>query len=298
MASDAFRYRVEYALFRGAEAALGVAGWQGRVVAGQALGGLWHRMDRRRRNLARAHVARAFPDWPAARVDALVRAHFAHLGVTAAEFLGLSRCSREELLACWRFEGEEHLRAARAAGQGALLLMAHLGNWELACAALAARGDPLAAVARRLKNPWVDARVTRLRERFGLRVLAHRGAARPVLGALRRGEVVAFLLDQRALSREGVESRFFGRPVSTNRGLATLALRTGAPVVPAFAERTGAAHVLRFGPPLEPPGPGPLDERIAAYTRTYDAAIEAAVRRRPEQWFWLHRRWRLPGEPR
>jgi KDO2-lipid IV(A) lauroyltransferase len=245
--------------------------------------------------VARENVRRAFPEWSEAEVAALVRRNFAHLGTTAVESLGLARAGREELLARCRFEGLEHLEGALGRGRGALVLTGHLGNWELAGLCLAARGYRFCAVGRRQANPLIDGRVTRLRESFGGTLIHHRHAVRPVLRALKEGAVVAFLMDQRASSREAVVSRFFGRPVATNQGLALLALKSGAPVVPGFDERVGTEHVIRLQPALAPPAGGTRDEQVREYTAAFDAAIEGAVRRRPEQWFWVHRRWRLPG---
>jgi KDO2-lipid IV(A) lauroyltransferase len=225
----------------------------------------------------------------------MVRANFAHLGATGAEFLGLSEVSPEELLGRYRIDGLEHVEAARSQRRGVLFLTAHLGNWELASTVMAARGYPLSAVARRLKNPWVDRRVRGLRERFGTDLISHRNAVRPVLRTLRRGGMVALLMDQKPLAKEAVLSHFFGQTVATNQGLALLALKSEAPVIPGFDERVGDAHVLHLEAPLEPPGEGPREERVRRFTEQFDAKIEQAVRRRPEQWFWVHRRWRLPG---
>jgi KDO2-lipid IV(A) lauroyltransferase len=188
------------------------------------------------------------------------------------------------------------LEEARSRGKGVLLLGAHLGNWELGGLAVAVHGLPLYAVGRRQSNPLVDRRVTRLRESFGGILIPHRNAVRPVFRALREGALVALLLDQRARGREAVRSRFFGRPVATNQGLALLALKSGAPVVPAFTERVQGGLVVRFHPGLPAPTEGPRGQQVAGYTETFDAAIEEAVRRRPEQWFWVHSRWRLPEE--
>lgn len=291
-------HRAEYALFRALESVAGSLSWSRRIALGTNLGRLWHALDGRRRGIARENVARAFPDWRASRVRALVKANFEHLGATGAEFLGLSVVTAEELLDRCRFEGLEYLEQALAAGRGVFLLTGHVGNWELAGAATAARGYPFYAVGRRLKNPWVNDRVTRLRRRFGGSVINHRNAVRPILRALKEGAAVALLMDQRALFKEAVPSTFFGRRVATNHGLAILALRTGAPVVPGFCERDRATYVMRFQAPVVPPDAGHREQQIRLYTERFDATIERAVRRRPEQWFWVHRRWRLPGSMR
>ena len=287
-------HRAQLAGYRLLEEAACRLSWEARLRAGRALGRVWHLLDRRHRRVARENVAQAFPEWPAERAADLVRSNFEHLGATGVETLGLARTRPEELLARCRFEGLEHLDAALARGKGALLLTGHLGNWELAGLAVAALGYPFFAVARRQANPLIDRRVTRLRESFGGGLIHHRHAVRPVLRALKEGAAVAFLMDQRASSREAVVSRFFGRPVATNQGLALLALKSGAPVVPGFDERVGERHVIRLYPALPSPAEGTREEQVREYTAAFDAAIEGAVRRRPEQWFWVHRRWRLP----
>lgn len=292
----ALAHRSEYLAFRALEGVLAGLSHRRQIALGSALGGLWYRVDRRHRRIALENVARAFPEWSPRQVREIVRANFAHLGATGAEFLGFSRLSPGELLSRCRFEGMEHLEQARSAGKGVLLLTGHVGNWEVVGAAGAAIGLPCYAVGRTIRNPLVDQRVNWLRERFGGRVIRHRDAVRPILRALREGGVIGFLLDQRALRREAVPSEFFGRPVATNQGLALLALKTGVPVLPGFGERVGDRHVLRIGPPLEAPAGGSREERVRRYTRLFDAAIEEAVRRRPDQWFWVHRRWRLPRE--
>lgn len=272
----------------------GRVSWDARVAWGRRLGALWWRIDGAHRRVALENLRLAFPERPETWVRETARENFRHLGATAVEFAGVFAESPETLLSRFRFEGRDHLDRVLAQGKGAFLLTAHLGNWELAGLALAASGYRFSAVGRRIKNPRVDALVRRLRERFGGRLIPHRHAVRPVLRALRDGGVVGFLLDQRALSREGIRSEFFGRPVSTNRGLATLALRTETPVVPAFCRREGTGFVAWSEPPVEPPPQGTREDRIRAFTRTFDRVVEGAVRRCPEQWFWVHRRWRLP----
>ncbi|MBE0618126.1 MAG: lysophospholipid acyltransferase family protein, partial [Proteobacteria bacterium] len=274
-------HRGQYAGLRILEEVASRLSWDGRRRVGRALGRAWHGLDRRHRRVALENVRRAFPDWPWRRVSSLVRENFEHLGATTVESLGLAHTGRRELLARCQFEGLENLDAALAEGRGVLVLTAHLGNWELGGLAMAARGYPFFAVGRRQANPLIDRRVAHLRESFGGTLIHHREAVRPVLRALRQGALVAFLMDQRALSREAVRSHFFGQPVATNQGLALLALKTGAPVVPGFDERVDGRHVIRFHPALRPPTEGTRQEQVRGYTERFDAAVEEAVRRRP-----------------
>jgi KDO2-lipid IV(A) lauroyltransferase len=135
----------------------------------------------------------------------------------------------------------------------------------------------------------LDELAARFRRRSGAELIIKRQAVREVLQALRRGRMVGILLDQNATRAEGVFVPFFGVPASTSKGLAVLALRTSAPVVPVFLRREpGGRHCLEASPALEPPADGD----VAAYTATFNQVIEAAIRRAPEQWLWMHARWR------
>jgi len=267
---------------------------QKRIALGETIGSLWRLLDVRHRRLALNNVSLAFPDWPEEKVKAVVRSNFRHIGRTGAEFLGLGSMTRDELLGMHKFEGLEILNEAAGQGKGVLILTAHIGNWELAGMSVAELGRPCFAVARRLSNPLTDARVTALRESFGLKVIPHRNAVKPILKALKQGAMVGFLMDQRARSKEALTSMFFGRKAATNSGLATIAVRTGAPVIPAFGETVAGGHVVRFCEPVKIPERATAHESIQAMTEEFDLIIEKAVRRIPEQWFWVHDRWRLP----
>ena len=151
-------------------------------------------------------------------------------------------------------------------------------------------------IGRRIKNPLVDKRINQLRTKFGTNMIPHRNAVKPVLKALRNGSVIGSLMDQRALPRDGILSTFFGQPVSTNRGLAMLALKSGAPVVMVESTRTGSGFKVHFSSIVEPPETDDREEAIALFTQKFDDQIEQAVRRNPEQWFWMHRRWEVPPE--
>ena len=186
-------------------------------------------------------------------------------------------------------EGVEHLRRAAAAGRGILVLTAHYGNWELLAAAHGLTGLPLSFVVRPLDDPILDDLAGRFRRRSGAELIVKHRAVREVMQALRRGRMVGILLDQNATRGEGVFVPFFGVPASTSKGLALLALRTGAPVVPVFLRREpDGRHCMDVRPPL----PAPPDEDVLTYTAAFNAAIEAAIRRAPEQWLWMHARWR------
>lgn len=287
-------YSLEHSVFRLLEAVVSSRSPKRRIALGEAVGNLWRLLDVRHRRMAGNNVSLAFPDWPQAKVDAVVRANFKHIGRTGAEFLGLASMTRDELLEMYRFEGLEILNGVMAKGRGALILTAHLGNWELNGLAGAELGHPCFAVARRLSNPQTDASVRELRERFGLKIIPHRNAVKPILKALGQGAAVCFLMDQRARSREALPSKFFGRRAATNSGLATIAVRTGVPVVPAFGEALSEGHLLRFCEPMEVPKRNTAHESIQAMTEEFDLIIEQTVRRIPEQWFWVHDRWRLP----
>ncbi|MBI4637799.1 MAG: lysophospholipid acyltransferase family protein [Candidatus Rokubacteria bacterium] len=190
-------------------------------------------------------------------------------------------------------DGLDHLRSVMAIHGRALIATAHLGNWELLSAAHRLTGYPLSVVVRPLDAPWLDGLAERLRHKTGVELIDKRHALRPVLEALRRGRLVGILLDQNASRREGVFVPFFGRPASTSRSVALLALRTGTPVVPIFIHREGAwRHRVMIHPPLLPLDANDVDRAVVELTARCTEVIEAAIRESPEQWLWVHNRWR------
>jgi KDO2-lipid IV(A) lauroyltransferase len=198
-----------------------------------------------------------------------------------------------ETLARIRIEGLEHLRAVMDRHGRALLLTAHLGNWELLPFACQLTGYRLSVVLRPLDAPWLDRLVLRLRERAEVELIDKRSALRPVVRALARGRMVGVLLDQNAARREGVFVPFFGYPASTSKSLALLALRTETPIVPAFIRRAGdGTHRVVIRPALPWPAEQPLDTALGMLTTRCADAIERAIREAPEQWLWMHDRWR------
>lgn len=292
------KHRLEHAAVRRLFRSFAARPLDEALERGARLGRLWHALDRRHRRLAETNMrlGLGLGEAEAART---ARACFEHLGRTLAEF-ALSGTRVEELLGRFRVEGEEHLRAALAGGRGCFILSGHCGNWEL-LAAWISRQVPVVGLARPMNNPLVDELVARMRAAAGNRTLDARDAVREVFRSLARNEGVGVLLDQSALRRERVFVPFLGRPAATNAGLALMALKSGAPVLPAFTAREpDGRHRGWFLPPIEPCLEGDRAERVGRTTARYTAAIEACVRRSPEQWFWVHNRWKRtpdPGEP-
>jgi KDO2-lipid IV(A) lauroyltransferase len=228
---------------------------------------------------------------PAARAT-LARRSFEHLGITAVECCRLFFGRAERLLGRVRGRGTEHIGAALAKGRGIFFLTGHFGNWELLAATHRLAGFGLSVVVRPLDNPYLDALIARARERSGLRAISKREAVQGVRAALARGECIGILLDQDA-GRDGVFVPFLGQPASTSRALAILALKTRAPVVPAFIHRLpDGGHELVLEPEIPLATTGDLDQDIAVNTARYTEALERQVRAHPEQWFWVHRRWK------
>lgn len=250
---------------------------------------LWWILPRRRR-VALQNIERSLGrDLGPAGVRRLGRRSFQHLGMNLVEACRYFIRPTDVMLSRVHVEGVEHLRRAAAAGRGILVLTAHYGNWELLAAAHGLTGLPLSFVVRPLDDPILDDLAGRFRRRSGAELIVKHRAVREVVQALRRGRMVGILLDQNATRGEGVFVPFFGVPASTSKGLALLALRTGAPVVPVFLRREpDGRHCMDVRPPL----PAPPDEDVLTYTAAFNAAIEAAIRRAPEQWLWMHARWR------
>lgn len=260
------------------------------LAVGRRIGDLlWWLLPRRRRvtldNLRRSLGG----EQPADALRQLGHRSFQHLGMNLVEGCRYFLRPTPVMLSRVRVEGGEHLRTAAAQGRGVLILTAHYGNWELLAAAHELIGLPLSIVVRPLDHPLLQDLATRFRRRSGAELIIKRQAVREVLQALRRRRMVGVLLDQNATRAEGVFVPFFGVPASTSKGLGLLALRTRAPVLPVFLRREpDGRHCLEVGAPVPPPP----DDDVIAFTARFNQAIETAIRRAPEQWLWMHARWR------
>ncbi|HEY5999441.1 MAG TPA: lysophospholipid acyltransferase family protein [bacterium] len=288
------KHRLEHAVVRRLLRSFAARPLDEAIERGARLGRIWHALDRRHRRLAAANI-RLGLGHDAASASRVACASFESIGRTLAEF-ALAAERPDELLARVDFEDGPRLRQVLAAGRGLLLVSGHCGNWEL-LGARVGREIPLTSIARPLANPLVDQTVTDLRRAAGIRTVASDDAAREVLRTLRRGEAVAVLLDQSASRGERVFVNFLGRPAATNFGLALLALKSGAPVLPGFSARgADGRHRVWIGEPIAPADSADRGTRLGVTTARYTAAIEAWVRRHPDQWFWVHDRWkRTPG---
>jgi KDO2-lipid IV(A) lauroyltransferase len=268
---------------------------------GRRLGDLAYLLTPGRRRIALANLAQAFPDLPPEDRRRICRGSYQHFGLMIMELAALLERPLPETLARIQIDGLDHLRASMDRYGRALLLTGHLGNWELLPVACRLTAYRLSVVLRPLDAPWLDRLATRLRQRSGVELIDKHAALRPLLRALAAGRMVGVLLDQNAARREGVFVPFFGRPASTSRSLAVLALRTGTPIVPAFIRREErGTHRVVVGPALPLPVSGELEASIAVLTAQCTEAIEAAIRETPEQWLWMHNRWRTrpPDERR
>jgi KDO2-lipid IV(A) lauroyltransferase len=244
-----------------------------------------------RARVARENLARAFPETPAGEREAILAGHYRELGRVALEYPripDLVRLPDGEVVA--GVDGIENFEAARGAGRGALMVSGHFGLFELMGGWMAQR-HPVSFLVKPLSNPRVERWIRSIRERAGAELINTGSGTRGVLRALQRNRWVCILADQDA-RREGVFVPFFGVPASTPRGPAAIALRTGVPIIMAFIERQAdGRHRLEFQPPLAlPPAGDPDPERTL--TAAHVRALEERIRRRPDQYFWLHKRWK------
>lgn len=284
--------KIEPALLKAALRALtGTLGrlpWRAAQRVGAGIGTLAWSLSRRDRRRALDHLALAFPGMPAPERRRLARDCFRHHGTTLGECLHLFHADCEGVASRVEVRGWEEVEKVQEEGRPILILTGHCGNWELLAAVINCRGLGMAVVARILDEPGLQRMLAGLRERFGTKTIARgtEGAARQLLTTLRRGGALGMLIDQDT-KVEGVWVPFFGRPAFTPSGAAKIALRQRIAVIPTFIERLpDGRHRATFHPLLDLPDD--LTEATALMTQK----IEEQVRRRPEQWVWMHRRWR------
>jgi len=273
------------------------------IAVGRGIGLAVYRLAGGLRRTGRRNLELAFPEKPVEERERILRSAFANLGRQLGEFSQLPKLrTPEDAYRTIRFEGRDRIMDAIASGRGVLFLTGHTGAWELSAFCLRLSGSPpMNFLVRRIDNPRVEALAERYRALCGNRTIDKRDAARPVLAALRKGEMVGILVDLNTLDREGVFVDFFGREASTTSGPAVFALRTDAVVILAFTfwDEAEGRYVLHFYEPVEVTRTGSKEDDIRDNTQRFTKVVEAFVREHPDQWLWIHKRWktRPPGEP-
>jgi KDO2-lipid IV(A) lauroyltransferase len=269
-------------------------------TAAAALAHLLYGATPRFRRIADRNLRMALPELRAAERRAITRGVYRSLGRLLAECARFPRLDSENIRKIVAYDGLEHYQAAVARGRGVLFLTAHLGPWELGAFAHALYGYPIHILYRPLDNARLNRLVNRYRTLSGNQLLDKRDAARGLIAALSRNETVGILADQNTSLEEGVFVEFFGIPASTTAGIARVALHTGSAVVPAFCvwDAPTRRYRIQFEPPLEFTLSGDREDDIRAATQQMASVIERHIRRYPDQWLWIHRRWktRPPGE--
>lgn len=243
----------------------------------------------------------AFPEMPPRERSRLLRSLFTGFGRQMAEFCLFPRYTRESLPGVATYEGFENFQNARARGKGVLVLTGHFGGWEVGSFAHSLYGHPMKIVVRDLDNPLVDALVKRYRTLHGNETIDNREFARALLTSMRAGETVGILMDTNMTPPQGIFAPYFGVQACTASGLARMALKTSAAVVPGFTLWDAALgkYKIVFEPALALCQTGDTEADVVANTALFNQVLERQARKHPDQWLWVHRRWktRPPGEP-
>jgi KDO2-lipid IV(A) lauroyltransferase len=288
------RHRLEYLLVVIVAFCIRWLPWRAVHWAGTAVGTLFYVFDRQHRRVAVTNLAHAFPSRSPAERRAVARGVFRHFGAMLFELLKFSTLEPDEMLSRVEFEGIERARQAYAAGRGVFFLTAHFGCWETNGLIHALHLAPIGVMARALDNPLLNDMLERVRQCTGNWVIYRRGGIRRTLRALESGQGVAILIDQHIHGPDATLVDFFNRPAATTTALAALALRTGAPVLPVFAVPTACGRYrIVYEHAVQPPLPESADP-IREFTQRCTDVLEMYVRRYPELWLWMHRRWREP----
>lgn len=288
------RYRLEYALAWLLIRGISILPRPVARAAGIGLGQLVYLLHGKLRRVGMRNLQLAFPQKSAHERRRILRGEFTSLGRQLAEVCLFPSYTRENVTKIVVYDGFENFERAEARGKGVIYLTAHLGGWELSAFSHSIQGHPLHVVMRGMDNPFLDRFITHLRTMHGNRAVDKDNFVRGLLSAMKAGETVGILMDTNMTPPQGVFVDFFGIPACTASGLARIALRTDAAVVPGFTiwDRKLRKYRLRFDPALALIRTGDEEADIVANTALFTKVIEEYVRRYPDQWLWVHRRWK------
>ena len=247
------------------------------------------------RRVAHTNLGFAFPDWSSEQRDSVINGVFRSIGRLLTGLARFPSLNAQNIHDWISYKGSENYHSAKAEGRGILVATAHLGNWELSAFAHGLMTDPMHVMVRPLDNPLVDNLVEHRRTLSGNHLIYKKEAARAVIKALRANEAVGILIDQNTTAAEGVFIDFFGKKACATSAFVKFAYHSGAPVIPGFAlwDETRHRYVLHFLPKVE------LRGDVQSDTQRIHSVLESVIRQHPDQWMWIHRRWktRPPGEP-
>lgn len=269
-----------------------------RLAAGRMVGALLGEVVRFRRKEVESALAESFPGIPRSGIRALASESYRHFGANMLESFCAGLVDRDYVEKYVEIPRLAYFFEVLGKGKGAIILTAHIGNFDLLCMAATLKGVPLTIISKELKPRALNDFWMGARRRYGMKTVPHHGSARACLKVLRGREALGFVFDQNMKRSEGIFVDFFGRPACTTPGLAFMSAASGAPVIPVFAVRKpDGRHLVIVRDAVEAP-PARDASTIAGYTRLYTRLLEDTIREYPEQWFWLHRRWKtrpLPG---
>lgn len=286
------RWRAEAALFMGGTFLFALIPAPLVPVLGSLLGRLFFRILASRRRIALEGIRESLPSLPAGSdPEQIASACFSNLGISFIEncklYHGFSRILDRVVI-----EGLEHYHTARAKGKGILFLTGHCGNWELSSLYFGFHHHPMVVMVREQKNPYLTRCIENIRSKYGNVIIHKKGALREILRVLRQDGVVGVLIDQAVMPSEGYQVEFLGRPAWTTSMPVLMARKTGAAILPGFISREGSMHRLVLHPEVVFPSDDMTDEALARDTATLTRYIDSFVRSHPDQWYWVHRRWK------
>jgi len=294
---DAIEYAAAFALLK-------TFGWMPRSAAypaAEIVAALGFRLAKRQRQAGIRNLRMAMPNLTEEERLQILRGSFSNLGRLLVEFSHFPALTRTNIKNLVTYDGFEHYQQAVARGKGIIFLTAHFGAWELSCFAHSLYGNPMKFVVREIDNPRVERLIESYRGLAGNTPIDKRNASRDILKALRNNETIGILVDQNTTRDEGVFVDFFGIPAATTTAVATLALRTGASVIPGFMiwDKVSRKYRLRFDPQVDLISTGDPARDVVENTRAFNVLLENTIRQYPDQWLWIHRRWktRPNGEP-
>src|SRR3982751_4547339 len=295
---------LEYAAARSVLGAFGSLPLSASVKAGETFARMLSRSIGSFRGVAERNLDIAMPDLPAAERGRIITGSFENLGRTLAVVSHFPSISKEEISSLFEFQFDKELvekqKKLRAEGRGTIIVSPHLGNWELLVYAYSALYEPMSYLARPLDNPLIEALTVRLRTRFGARPINKTNSVPAAIKVLRRAGILGILADVNAHPKEGVFVPLFGVPACTSAGPAMLAIRTNSVIIPLAGvwDKAAGKYIGVNGELIEPQYSGDRQRDIVDITARFTAEVEKLIRAYPDQWLWIHKRWktRPPGE--